>query len=108
MAKWDGKVGYVTTEKNDLGVWEPKVTELPYFGDILSNTSRRSEAGKVNDELNVANRISIVADPFAYGNFSTIKYVEFMGSLWEVSAAEVQYPRIILTIGGVYSGRKQT
>lgn len=108
MAKWNGKVGYITTEKTKPGVWEPKATERPYFGDVISNTIRRTEAGKVNDDLSVANRISIVADPFAYENFSALKYVEFMGNFWEVSTAEVQYPRIILTIGGVYSGRKQT
>lgn len=108
MAKWYGKVGYVTTEKTKPGVWEPKSVERPYSGDVISNTIRRTEAGKVNDDLSVANRISIVADPFAYENFSAIKYVEFMGNFWEVSTAEVQYPRIILTVGGVYSGRKQT
>lgn len=105
MAKWHGKVGYEKTENVKPGIWEPVVVERPYFGDLLSNISKRSEAGKVNDDLNVANRISIVADPFAYENFSAIKYVEFMGALWEVSSAEVQRPRIILTVGGVYNGK---
>lgn len=106
MAKWYGKVGYMTTENTRPGVWEPKVVERPYSGDVLSNMVKRSETNKVNDDLNVANRISIVADPFAYENFSALKYVEFMGALWEVSTAEVQYPRIILTVGGVYNGKR--
>lgn len=108
MAKWNGKVGYITTEKTKPGVWEPKAVERPYFGDLLDNTYRRTETGKVNDDLSVANKISIVSDPFAYENFSAIKYVEFMGAFWEVSTAQVQYPRIILSLGGVYSGRTQT
>lgn len=108
MAKWYGKVGYVTTEKSELGVWKPISVERPYSGDVMSNSIRRTEAGKVNDDLSVANRISIVADPFAYENFSAIKYVEFMGNFWEVSTAEVQFPRIILSLGGAYSGRQQT
>lgn len=106
MAKWYGKVGYVTTEKTEFGVWKPVSVERQYIGEVLSNTIRRTEAGKVNDDLNVANRISIVADPFAYENFSAIKYVEFMGNFWEVSTAEVQRPRIILTVGGVYNGKQ--
>lgn len=105
MAKWYGKVGYVKHEEVEPGVWDSIVTERPYFGDLLSNMSKWSSSNKVNDDLNVANKISIVADPFAYQNFSTIKYVEFMGSLWEVSSVEPQHPRLILTVGGVYNGQ---
>lgn len=104
MAKWYGKVGYIVTRETEPGIWEPAVTERNYFGDLLSNVSKWSTSSKVNDDLNVANRISIVADPFAYENFSSIKYIEYMNALWEVSSAEVQYPRIILTVGGVYNG----
>lgn len=104
MAKWHGKVGYMITEEVEPGVYLPTPTEKPYFGDLLSGMSKWSPAGKVNDDLNVANKISIVADPFAYQNFSTIKYVEFMGALWNVTTIEPQYPRLILTVGGVYNG----
>ena len=106
MAKWYGKVGYVTTEETEPGIWATKVTEVLYSGDLLKNISKWVTSNKVNDDLNVANQISIIADPFAYQNFSSIKYVEFMGAMWEVSSAEVQYPRLILTVGGVYNGEQ--
>lgn len=106
MAKWYGKVGYIVTDNTKPGVWEPKVTERPYYGDLLKNISKWSTTNKVNDDLNVANQISIVADPFAYQNFSAIRYVEFMGAFWGVTSAEVQYPRIILTVGGVWNGEQ--
>lgn len=106
MAKWYGKVGYVMTEETEPGVWVAKATERPYSGDLLKNMSKWATSSKVNDDLNVANQISIIADPFAYQNFSSIKYVEFMGAMWEVSSAEVQYPRLILTVGGVYNGEQ--
>lgn len=105
MAKWFGKVGYEITDNTMPGVWEPQITERPYFGDMLSDISKRSSTNKVNDDLNVANRISIISDPFANQHFSQIKYVEIMGTLWEVSTVEVQYPRLILTVGGVYNGK---
>lgn len=109
MAKWYGKVGYITTKETEPGIWDPEVTEKPYSGDLLSNASRWSGSNKVNDDLTVANRISFIADPFAYQNFSSIKYVEFMGSLWEVSTADAsQFPRIIMTLGGVYNGQQAT
>ena len=106
MAKWYGKVGYVTTVETEPGVYEPTPVERPYFGDMLRHSSRWSSSNKVNDDLNVSNQISIIADPFAYENFGSIKYVEFMGSFWEVSSMEPQYPRIILSIGGLYNGER--
>lgn len=106
MAKWYGKVGYITTEETEPGNWEPKPVEIPYSGDLIKNISKWSTSNKVNDDLNVANQISIVADPFAYQNFQSIKYIEFMGAFWDVASVEPQYPRLILTIGGVYNGQR--
>lgn len=105
MAKWYGRVGYVTTVETEPGIWEPEVTERPYFGDLLRNVSKWvSNTNSVNDNLNVTNQISIVADPYAYQHFSSIKYVEFMDAMWDVTSIEPQYPRLILTVGGVYDG----
>ena len=105
MAKWYGRVGYVETVEIEPGVWEPKVTERPYFGDLLKNVSKWvTNSNSVNDNLNIANQISIVADSYAYQHFSSVKYVEFMGAMWDVTSVEPQYPRLILSIGGVYDG----
>lgn len=106
MAKWYGKVGYVTTEEINPGIYDQVPVEKEYYGDILTNTSKWSAANKVNDDLSVSNRISIIADPFAYHNFQHIRYVEFMNAFWEVTNAEVQHPRIILSIGGAYNGKQ--
>ena len=106
MAKWHGKVGYVTNVETEPGIWSAVATEKLYSGDILSNRIQNVNSNKVNDDFTVANKISIIADPFANKNFEFIKYVEFMGSMWEVSSAEVQFPRIILAIGGIYNGEQ--
>lgn len=106
MAKWYGKVGYMITEKTAPGYWEPKPVERNYYGDILRLSSKWSTSSKVNDDINISNQISIVADTFAYQNFQRIKYVEFMDALWDVTSIEPQYPRLILTIGGVYNGEQ--
>lgn len=104
MAKWYGKVGYIITEEAEPGRWIANPIEKPYFGDVLSISSRWTPSTNVNDNLDISKRISIVADPFAYQNFTSIKYVEFMGALWDVTSVEPQYPRLILNIGGVYNG----
>lgn len=106
MAKWYGKVGYVSSEEDpNTGNWLPKAVEMPYSGDLLSNSSRYTNGTKINEDITLSNRISILADPFAYQNFNTIKYAEYMGVMWEVSSVDAsQYPRLILTLGGVYNG----
>ncbi len=104
MAKYYGKIGYSVTEETEPGVWEERVAERSYYGDLIKNMRRYQSADKVNDDLNISNEISILADAFAYENFHAMKYVEFMGAKWKVTSVEVQHPRLILTIGGVYNG----
>ena len=85
------------------GVWSEEITEREYFGDLIRNVRRLQTSDKLNDDINISNEISIVADPFAYQNFHSMRYIEFMGSKWKISNVEVQYPRLILTVGGVYN-----
>lgn len=106
MAKFYGKVGYVETVEIRPGVWEQQVTERCYYGDLTRSNRKWDTSGNVNDDTNVNNEISIVADPFAYAHFGFIRYVEFMGQLWNVTAVEVQRPRLILSVGGVYNGQQ--
>lgn len=106
MAKWYGKIGYVTTAETEPGIWEEQIIERPYYGDVTSDRRKRQNSGGVNDNINLANVISIVADPFANQNCSTMAYAEFMGAKWKITDVEVQFPRLILTIGGAYNGKQ--
>lgn len=106
MAKWYGVIGFVETKETAPGVYKPQITERNYFGDLLQNVRDLQSSDKLNDDINVANKISVVADQFAQQNFRFIRYVEFMGANWKVSKAEVKHPRLILTIGGVYNGEQ--
>lgn len=105
MAKFYGKIGYAETLKTAPGVYEDAITEREYFGDLIRNTRRLQSSDKVNDDINISNEISIVSDPFAIQNFHSMRYVEFMGAKWKITNVEVQYPRLILTIGGLYNGK---
>jgi len=104
MAKWFGKVGYAETIETKPGVWKEEITIREYFGDLTRNTRRLQSSGNLNDNITIANEISIVADPFAYQNFHAMRYAELMGIKWKISNVEVQYPRLILTLGDVYNG----
>lgn len=104
MAKFYGPIGYAQQVETKPGVWEEQIVENFYRGDVLRNTRRLQSTDKVNDDINVGNEISIVADPFANGNFHAMRYVGFLGARWKVTNVEVQYPRLILTLGGLYNG----
>lgn len=105
MAKWYGRIGYAELKEIEPGVWDEQITEREYFGDSIRNTRLLQNSGNINDNINVGNQISIVADPYAVQNFHAMRYVEYMESKWKVSTVEVQYPRLILTIGGLYNGK---
>ena len=107
MAKFYGPVGYADTVETAPGVPEEKITERMYSGDLLRNTGLIQSAETLNDNINVANEISIVADPFARENFHRMRYVVFMGAKWKITKVEVGYPRLILTIGGLYHESKK-
>lgn len=105
MAKFYGAIGFIEMTETRPGIWKEGIAEHNYSGDLNRNTRRLESASQVNDNINVANEISIVADPYANQNFHSIRYVRFMGAKWKVSNVEVQYPRLILTLGGVYNGQ---
>ena len=106
MAKYFGKIGYAEQVETAPGVWEERITERQYYGDVVRNIRKLESSGYINDNINVSMEISIVADPYAIQNFHAMRYVEFMGSLWKITSVEVNYPRLILSIGGVYNGQQ--
>lgn len=107
MAKWCGKVGYAETVETERGIYESQIVERTYYGDVMSSRWKRQQSSeKINDDINLANVISIVADPFANQHCSEMVYVEFMGTKWKVTDVEIQYPRLILSMGGVYNGEQ--
>lgn len=101
-------IGYAVTKETAPGVWTEEIAEQSYYGDLTRNMRRFQDSGDLNDDINVANEISIVADPYANANFHSMRYVAFMGAKWKISKVEVQYPRLILTLGGVYNGKQTT
>ena len=104
MGKWCGKIGYAETVEIEPGIWEEQIVERKHYGDVLSGRWMRQSSDKVNNDINLSNRISIIADPFPVQKCSSMAYIEYAGAKWKVSDVEVQYPRLILTVGGVYNG----
>lgn len=103
MAKFFGMIGFANTEETSPGVWGGAV-ERPYYGDVLSRGMNVMSTEQVNKDISITNRISIIADPYAYENFSAMRYIKFMNTAWSINSVDVQYPRLILNIGGIHNG----
>ena len=106
MPKFYGKIGFAESVETAPGVWEEPIVERNYYGEIVRNTRKLVTSNHLNDDISVNNEISIIADPYANQNFHSIRYVEFIGTAWEVNSVEVQYPRLILSLGGVYNAKQ--
>lgn len=105
MAKWFGKVGYSETVETTPGVWLPQDTVHEYYGDVKrDNTKWTGNSESTNDNLTVNVQISIVADPFAIEKFYSMKWIDYMGTKWKIVNVEPQFPRLLLTLGGVWNG----
>ena len=105
MGKFYGVIGYAEQAETAPGVWTEQITERNYSGDVLKNISRMKDGANLNDNLTIDNRLSLLADPFAYEKFQNMRYVQWMDAFWKITSVEVQRPRLILTIGGVYNGK---
>jgi hypothetical protein len=106
MAKFHGVIGYIKNEEKETapGVYQEVVTERPCSGDIIRDTKRWENGDRVNDNLTIDNRFSIIADEYAISNIQIMRYLTIRGSSWKITSYEIQRPRIILTVGGVYNG----
>ena len=103
MAKWYGNIGFSETVEVEPGIHDQRYTDRKYYGELVRNTSKFQTSGGVNDNVNVYTELSIVSDPYANANFLRMRYVEMYGAKWKINNVEVKYPRLILSIGGVYN-----
>lgn len=102
--KFAGNIGFIKTVETSPGIWTEEETLLYCRGDVLKKSLKWESSGNINDDLNVSNQISIVADSFTVENMSFIKFVEYMGARWKINNISVEYPRLVLTLGGLYNG----
>lgn len=104
MAKFYGKVGYVESTEIRPGVFKDVASEFTYAGDVVRNYRRVDNGLGTNDDINLSNQFSIVVDPYAREHYFAIRYLKWNGGCWKVTGVEIQWPRLLLTIGGLYNG----
>lgn len=104
MAKYFGKIGFAEQVETAPSVYDEQIVEREYYGDMTRITRQLQNSQHLNDDLNISNQLSIVSDPYAMNHFFSIRYVTYCGAKWKVNNVEVEYPRLLLSLGGVYNG----
>ena len=102
MAKFAGLVGYVTQAETTPGVWSPVEQTRMMKGDFYMESSRHQNGDKVNKDVALNHRVSLVGDAYTFENYYAIRWIEIEGVKWEVTSIEVKRPRLIVNIGGLY------
>ena len=102
--KFYGNIGFSVTEDQGDGVWKEKIKEKKYAGDVLQLQRNRDSGEHINDGLRMNCRISVLMDPWFQDHFSQVRYVEYMNSKWIAESLDPQYPRVNITLGGLYHG----
>ena len=106
MAKFYGYIGFVKNDTVRPGVVKNVAIERLYRGETRGMSYQWESNGRVNDDVDLDNTLSIVADSYITENLYAIRYVKMKGTAWKVTRIKEQYPRLILTIGGVYNGEQ--
>ena len=104
MSKYSGLVGYGEQVETVPGVWENKIKERMMKGDKIRQNANIRDSGKVNNEITLNHRVSLLGDAYAFDNYFNMKWIMIDGIKWEVSAIEVQRPRLLVDIGGLWNG----
>lgn len=111
MAKCYVEIGFATTKEQmtnetvprGTGIWVEEFVRKNYYAELIRNTRTTGSDDKVNSDINLSNSFSILADPYLNENYFSIRYIKFKGHKWRVSDVEVQYPRLIINVGGIYN-----
>lgn len=107
--KWYGRIGFIETVDKGDGVWKPAITTKYYTGDLRRISSKwSSSSSSTNQNLNISNQVSIISDPYLEKSLQSIRFIEFMGTFYDVTDIEVDYPRLNISIGGVYNGETES
>lgn len=103
--KFCGSIGFwIKSKEIKPGVFKSEMVEKPYSGDVNWNNRHFQPSENQNDTISLNNQISILSDLYLHQNLRSVRYVIWNGAKWRVTNVEVNYPRIVLTIGGVYNG----
>lgn len=105
MGKFYGAIGFSVSSETKPGIITTIIEEKIYYGDISKKNVRYQNEQQINDNLRITSQISILCDEYLSEHFSDIKYIKWMGKPWKISTIDVDYPRLTLSLGDIYTGK---
>lgn len=86
------------------GIYSEEIEEKVYYGDLLSSRwNNENNSNSTNTNIKLNNSISIICDKYLSENISVMRYITYKNSKWCITGIEIQPPRIIINIGGIYN-----
>lgn len=104
--KYYDKIAYSYHVESEPGIFEEAYHEQYYYGDVIQNGRYIRNNDKINDDVTVNTRISVIADAALNHNFGSIRWVEFMGQKWKAESVVPEPPRLVITLGSLYHESK--
>ena len=105
MGKYSGIIGFGYNKEIEPDIWKDEFVERHYYGDIIQNNRRFNQGTTLSGEVYITNQLSIVGDSFLFQNLSNIRYASVNGNNWIVESVQEKYPRVEISLGGVYNGK---
>lgn len=101
-----GKAGFFETKEipEGSGVFKEVITEKGYYGEFLDKGFRLDDNQIVNHDIMLSNRVSLLANRYAFEHASYLVYVTIAGTKWAVSSINFDGKRLICSFKGVYRG----
>jgi len=96
-------VGYSSTIETKPGIFEDEYREVSHVALVLSSKTAWVRGARAGDDVELNQRLSIIPTPDTYANVGAIKYVTYYGVKWKVISINMQRPRMVLTVGGIFN-----
>lgn len=103
MARWAGILGFRTEVETSPSVWKQDIVEKKYYGEVIRDYRSLDNESELNPTLNIVNKISLISDPYATEHVDSLIYITYLGKKWKCSSIEIDYPRLIIGLGGKYN-----
>lgn len=103
--KYSGMAGFSSSsEQVRPGVFKNKIVTYRVVGDVLNyGYNYQQSNNKVINDIRTTNRLSLLLTPHLRKHIGELVWLEFMGDKWRVDSFNIQSPRAIITLGGLYN-----
>lgn len=105
MAKFRGTIGFVIDDVEvSPGIYKTEIIERTYTGDIYRDSKRMTDSSSTtNQSVSLSISFNFLTDNFAIDYLYAMSYLIFRGKKWSISTLELKYPRMEITLGGLYN-----